>query len=192
MSKNSLITLILSYQQILLSEIKKSSIILLFDPLAFELKPFYWYVTVCQWLTMVHSRLTAGLWMRTNALSPAGCWSIMSNTIFEHHFVCVHSYSHPVKNLLLQKLQYYKRGLGSTLLNMSWNARVVIAVIFVSSLSYSKSGKWLTWTKCSFFRSSIWKMRNSSEKVSFKRRVVLWKDQKYAQLNIEIWSNEKQ
>ena len=141
MSKNLLITLIPSYRQILLSEIKKSSIILLFDPLAFELKPFYWYVTVCQWLTMVHSRLTAGLWMRTNMLSPAGCWSIASNTIFEHHFVCVHSYRHPAKNLLQQKLQYYKRGLGSTLLNMSRNARVVVAVILVSSPSYSKSGK---------------------------------------------------
>ena len=113
--------------------------------------------------------------MRTNALSPAGCWSIASNTIFECHFVCVHSYRHPAKNLLLQKLQYYKRGLGSTLLNMSQNAWVVIAVILVSSLSYSKSGKWLTWTKHSFFRSSIWKMRNSSEKVSFKRWVVCGK-----------------
>ena len=192
MSKNLLITLIPSYRQILLSEIKKSSIILSFDLLAFELKLFYWYVTVCQWLTMVHSRLTAGLWTRTNMLSLAGCWSIASNTIFKRHFVCVHSYRHPAKNQLSQKLQYYKRGLGSTLLNMSRNVRVVIVVILVSSLSYSKSGKWLKWTKHSFFRSSICKMQNSSEKVSFKRWVVLWKDQKYAQLNIEIWSDEKQ
>ena len=80
MSKNSLITLILSYRQILFSEIKKSSIILSFDPLAFELKLFYWYVTVCQWLTTVHSWLTAGLWMRTNALSPAGCWSMWATS----------------------------------------------------------------------------------------------------------------
>lgn len=141
MSKNSLTTLIPSYRQILLSEIKKSSIILSFDPLVFELEPFYWYVMVCQWLTMAHSRLTVGLWIRTNALSPAGCWSIASNTIFEHHFVCVHSYRHSAENLLLRKLQYYKKGLALTLLNMSRNARVVVAVTLVSSLSYSKSGE---------------------------------------------------
>ena len=41
MSKNSLITLIPSYRQILLFQILKSSIILSFDSLAFELKPFH-------------------------------------------------------------------------------------------------------------------------------------------------------
>jgi hypothetical protein len=45
MSKNSLITfkLIPSYREILLFQIQKSSIILSFDPLDFELKPFHWY-----------------------------------------------------------------------------------------------------------------------------------------------------
>jgi hypothetical protein len=45
MSENLLITPIPSYRQLLLSEIEKSSIILSFDPVAFELKPFHWYVT---------------------------------------------------------------------------------------------------------------------------------------------------
>jgi len=113
-----------------------------------------------------------------NALSPAGCWSIASNTIFEHHFACVHSYrrSSMMKNLLLRKLQYWKRGLALTLLNTSRNVQMVVAVILVSSLSYSKSGEWLTGTKRSFFRSGIWKMRNPSEKVSFKRWVALRKE----------------
>ena len=62
-------------------------------------------------------------------VEPSRLLEYVSNIIFKCHFVCVHSYRHPVKNLLLQKLQYYKRGLGSTLLNMSWNAQVVIAVI---------------------------------------------------------------
>ena len=141
MSKNSLITLIPSYRQILLSEIKNSSIVLSFDPLAFELKPFYWYVMVCRRLTKVHSRLTAGPWMRTNALSPAGCWSIATNTIFKHHFVCVHSYRHSAKHLLLRKPQYYKSCLALTFLNMSRNARVIVVVILVSSLSYSRCGE---------------------------------------------------
>jgi hypothetical protein len=50
MSKNLLITvklMIPSYRQILLLQIQRSSIILSFDPLTFELKPFHWYVTVC-------------------------------------------------------------------------------------------------------------------------------------------------
>jgi len=66
------------------------------------------------------------------------------------------------------------------LLNMSRNAWVDVAVILASALSYSKRGRWLTRTKRSFFRSSIWNKRNPSEKVSFQRWVVLWKGQKYA------------
>ena len=111
----------------------------------------------------------------------------------QHHFqtpLC-HSYRHSVKNLLIQKLQYWKRGPALMLLNMSQNVWVVVAVILVSSLSYSKGGEWLTRTKRSLFRSSMWNMWNPSEKVSFKRWVVLWKDQKYAQLKIDIWSNKK-
>ena len=122
--------------------------------------------------------------MRTNMLNPADSWSIASNTIFEHHFACVHSYGRTVKNLLLRKLQYYKRRLALRLLNMSRNARVVVAVILVSSPLSSKKGGWLTRTKCSFFRSGIWKMWNPSEKVSFQRWVVLWKGQKYTSWNL--------
>ena len=73
---------------------------------------------------------------------------------------------------------------------MSRNAKVVVAVILVSSVKFQE-WKWLTRTNHSFLRSSIWNIRNPSEKISFKRWVVLWKDQKYAQLKIDIWSDEK-
>ena len=56
MSKNSLIMLIPSYRQILLFQILKSSIILSFDSLAFELKPFHGMCAIscslddCAWM----------------------------------------------------------------------------------------------------------------------------------------------
>ena len=113
----------------------------------------------------------------------------------QHHFqtpfwLCPLLQTHSEEPTIME-MQYWKRCLALTLLNMLRNVPVIVVGILVSSMLYSKSGEWLTRTKHSFFRSSIWNLWNPSETVSFRRWVVLWRNQKYAQLKIDIWSNEK-
>jgi hypothetical protein len=75
MSSNSSPTAIPSYRKVLLDQIEKSRVILSFDPLDFELKPFFWYV--CQY-GLSHLRLTPGQacgWQQTRDTGQvAGVW----------------------------------------------------------------------------------------------------------------------